>query len=228
MSFLIPIQEAGEVPEVTRSFTVSSGASLIVRSSAEVPAAALGSAEISGIGFNAGKAALVAVGELLRTVPGSATAKGLDHLDTAQGSLDTGEVFRPASSASADVYGDGAGGGALASFGASTALLHEALGALTSRADMAPVIAAAILHARGRIAYPVAGSAETRQAALLSITGSITVNEASEIEPGLASLDTGAVRSTEAMGSVEVREADGLEILVEIVDSILAGGHGDC
>lgn len=234
MPTVLPIHDAGVV-DFTESVEriYASLSSMVVLGSLEFPIPSAASCELSGERADSVLAGHESRGFLAPPAFASLDAGGVPD-NSSYGVLDEGIVSDDPASGALDLSGEGLDTARSSlEVGASPALsgMYE-YGSLASLGSKFEAQAGAIGTADvagetvdpSRSGIGVKGDRETPSSAALEIA-----NDSSGL-PALASLDS--VVPTEsgaaALGSADVQTGESVEFLVDIQDSILNSGHGDC
>lgn len=234
MPTIIPLHDAGAFELVDIPRTWSSRGSLVTRRAADTVDPALGSLQTAGVSYAPALALLATFGEVFTPVLGSLDTGGTSQPinEASYGALATGYNSPDAALGSAELSGEQLNNApgileVTASPSVSGMIDYKALISLAiasevirpSRAshdDTGIHIASSriALAANGEIELPSRATAETAIDA---------------VYPASASVDTGdPVDSPPATAALDAYEGEGVDFIIDIQDSILSSGHGDC
>lgn len=227
---VIPIHDAGTIPLVDIPIIAVAGGSLRVRASDDLNEPGLGSLNLAG--------------EFLNPAPGSLKVRGtfqspaLSQLGVGVGdhsgagaALDAGRVLDDPGLATAEISGesvDGAGGSleTRQENSITGSIIYLALASLSTRSPaLAPALAS--IRVRGKKNRAAGASLVVRDTSHAAAAASLDLAH-SAATAASAALDTGGESTYAAGGALDAEDGYGVDLIIEVADSILAGGHGDC
>lgn len=232
MPLVIPAINAGEFTLTeTRENIYSSLGSLRVKSSPEYEQLSAASLGLNGERLDSCFEAKQFRGEVYRAVIAALDSGELPD-NSSYGALDGGFVSHDRADSAADIAGEGfalayglLGVGVPNSIsGAIQYLALASLIATTDRKD--PALGSSIL--REETPYPARIGLAVRMERNDEATAALEAGKPERAMPALSSIEPVVFIEAEGKASVEVQDGEGVDFVVDILDDILASGHGDC
>lgn len=229
MSIFLPVNNSGVIPFEDREVIYSAPAALVVRVADVAPVSSKAAFRLSGV-----KNSPAIGGERIRgerqTCARASLQEGNFPASFALASLSPGRVFFPAAFAAFGITSEN-------SFNAIAglitrqensvlgAIIYFGIAALVLRSEVSGVSRATI-RARDQRTDPGKAALVVRKFGEYDTAGSLSIGQ-DRLTEAEANITTGGEVSGKPLAAVEVESGEGIDLIIDIIDDILYGGHGD-